>query len=382
MTTNDFIQKAVSIHGDKYDYSYVNYINAKTKVKIICPIHGLFEQTPNNHLYGKCGCPICAGNRKSDLSDFIRKARMVHGDQYDYSKSVYVNSKTPLAIICKKHGSFLQSPVNHLSGKGCPKCAGNVRLMTDEFIQRAISVHGDRYDYSNVIYENNRTPVSIICPIHGVFEQKPYVHLQGCGCPVCGFVQCHENRDSEAAFEHAKVTFLRKYGVSNPMYDFEIRNKHKKIVQSDDVNNKRIQTKREHHSFNTSLPEYRLGKLLESVFGRDDVCRHYKSDEYPFLCDFYIKSRQLYIELNAHWTHGCHWFNDDNLEDLEKLSIWKSKGYVIDTWTVRDVKKREIAKQNHLKYVVFWKCDLSDAKQWISMNCPDGYDWIKEYSWL
>jgi rubrerythrin len=123
-TKDDFIRSARKVHGDKYDYSKVVYKNNKTDVCIICPIHGEFYQTPNSHLKGR-GCPICGGTKKSTKEDFIIKAKQVHGDKYDYSKVVYVNNQIKVCIICPIHGEFYQTPKNHLSGQGCPKCSGN-----------------------------------------------------------------------------------------------------------------------------------------------------------------------------------------------------------------------------------------------------------------
>lgn len=384
MTRDDFIQKAREIHGDKYDYSHVIYTNVKTKVKIICPLHGVFQQTPDKHLHGKCGCPVCAGNKKDTNFSFVKKARAVHGNKYDYSEVCYVNNKTPVNIICRVHGVFQQTPNNHLSGKGCPKCAGNVALTTKEFVEMAREIHGDEYSYDHVVYKNNREPVLITCPVHGDFEQVPYVHLEGSGCPICSLLHRTEHRDSQLAHQKAQLTCLQRYGVTNPMYDTEIRKKHKLIMQSDDVNDRRTQTKRENHTFNVSLPEYRLGILLTSVFGDEDVLHNYKSDLYPFLCDFYIRSRNMYIELNAHWSHGGHWYSES--VDKQVLDKWLSgsQSYknAAHTFSVRDVEKRNVACQNSLNYIVFWKSDLSDVKHWMELGCPDGQDWIKEYSWL
>ena len=120
LTTEKFIEKARKIHDDKYDYSKVEYVNSHRPVKIICKIHGEFEQSPTNHLSGK-GCPICAGKNMT-TEQFIKKARIIHGDRYDYSKVVYINSTTKVCIICPEHGEFWQSPNNHLDGKGCYFC--------------------------------------------------------------------------------------------------------------------------------------------------------------------------------------------------------------------------------------------------------------------
>jgi superfamily II DNA or RNA helicase len=189
MTTEEFIAKARKVHGDKYDYSKVEYKGSKEKVCIICPEHGDFWQLPSNHLKC-CGCPECGGNVKMTTSDFIAKARDIHGNKYDYSKVNYVNADTKVCIICPEHGAFLQTPSNHLLGKGCSKCgiennANKKRLSTEDFIRRAIETHGNKYDYSKVEYVDSQTPVCIVCPEHGEFWQVPTIHWNGAQCPKC-----------------------------------------------------------------------------------------------------------------------------------------------------------------------------------------------------
>ena len=129
-TKDEFIREARKVHGDKYDYSKVKYKNANTNIIIICPIHGDFPQTPNQHLnYGckKCGFIKTGLSRRSNKEIFIKKARKLHGDKYDYSKVNYVNERTEIIIICPIHSDFPQTPHNHLGGQGCPKCNDNFK---------------------------------------------------------------------------------------------------------------------------------------------------------------------------------------------------------------------------------------------------------------
>jgi len=181
LTTEEFIRRAKEIHGDKYDYSKVEYVDFRTKVCIICPEHGEFWQAPKGHLNGQ-GCSKCAGMNKT-TEEWIEEARKIHGDKYDYSKVNYVNSYTKVCIICPEHGEFWQIPKGHLDGCGCSKCSK--RLTTEEFIRRAREVHGDKYDYSKAEYVDSKTKVCIICPEHGEFWQTPSNHLNGRGCPYC-----------------------------------------------------------------------------------------------------------------------------------------------------------------------------------------------------
>jgi hypothetical protein len=189
-TKEEFIAKAKLVHGDKYDYSKVEYVGALTKVCIICPKHGEFCQEANSHLRGQ-GCPKCKYEKQTCTTDeFIAKAKKIHGDKYDYSKVEYVNDRTKVCIICPKHGEFWQTPNSHLNGYGCSKCAYEVKgkrrsFSKEEFIKKTRKVHGDKYDYSKVNYVNNYTKVCIICPEHGEFWQTPSAHLRGQGCPKC-----------------------------------------------------------------------------------------------------------------------------------------------------------------------------------------------------
>lgn len=189
ITTNEFINKANEIHKNKYIYSNVEYINSKTKICIICLIHGEFWQVPSKHLMGQ-GCPKCSGRYKT-TEEFIKEACYVHNNKYNYSKVCYVKAKEKVCIICPEHGEFWQTPLDHLNNHGCAKCYLNIinkdkLLNTEEFIKKSISVHGDKYDYSNTNYTKSKNKICIICPIHGEFWQKPNDHLnKRVGCQKC-----------------------------------------------------------------------------------------------------------------------------------------------------------------------------------------------------
>ena len=185
LTIEEFIEKAKIIHGDKYDYSKVEYVNSMVKVCIICPIHGEFFVKPNDHIHKKCGCVKCSGRYLSNKEAFVEKARLIYGDKYDYSKVNYINNKTKVCIICPIHGEFWQRPNDHLSGYSCNRCVNNYKLSTEEFIEKAKLVHGNKFDYSKVEYNGAKEKVCIICPIHGEFWQIPNNHLNSSGCPIC-----------------------------------------------------------------------------------------------------------------------------------------------------------------------------------------------------
>jgi len=193
ITTEDFVLRSNKIHGNKYDYSKVNYINNYTKIIIICSVHGEFHQTPGNHLnYGckKCGEERSRNSCRSNKNEFIEKARKIHGDKYDYSNVSYINSSNKITIICPIHGEFEQYTGGHLYGYGCKKCAvigrkQNEPKTLEKFIEDSRKIHGDKYDYSNVSYVDSNTKVEIICSKHGKFWQKPAGHLNGKGCLEC-----------------------------------------------------------------------------------------------------------------------------------------------------------------------------------------------------
>ena len=224
-----FISKANIIHNNFYDYSKVKYINIKTKIKIICPIHGEFEQSPNNHL--QRGCKKCnhpnlnIPDFSKDLqSDFISKANIIHNNFYDYSKVKYINIKTKIKIICPIHGEFEQSPNNHLSGHGCKKCGLEKRKLNEvEFIKKCKIKHNNLYDYSKVKYINSSSKIKIICPIHGEFEQVAGSHLFGDGCKKCAILKNgilkYKNRKTTLYFIYFPKFNIYKVGLTRKDID-------------------------------------------------------------------------------------------------------------------------------------------------------------------
>lgn len=187
MNKEEFITKATNTHSGFYDYSKVEYVNTNIKVCIICPEHGEFWQTPKNHLNGQ-NCPKCAIEKKRGTTEaFIDKAKKVHGEKYDYSKVKYVDSKTKVQIICKKHGAFIQRPDIHLSGSTCPHCAREEKLNTlDYYIQLSKEKHGDKYDFCNSVYSGCNNDIEVRCKECGnIFYASPISLIKGVGCRMC-----------------------------------------------------------------------------------------------------------------------------------------------------------------------------------------------------
>ena len=213
-STGDFVKKAILVHGQKYDYSMVEYETNKSRVSITCKIcNHRFVQSAASHLAGH-GCPECSTKyKKKSKKQFIADAMGVHGDRYDYSLVVYESNKDIIDIVCKKHNSiFQQQALSHLRGSGCPACGGVKRYNTDTFKLAAIEIHGKKYDYSEVVYKNNKTPVRIVCPKHGVFELRPFDHIiDRNGCGKCGG---HGQSTEEAVKQLQEVHGKYRYDYS------------------------------------------------------------------------------------------------------------------------------------------------------------------------
>ena len=228
MDKDEFIMKAKEKHGDKYDYSKAEYINSYRKVTIVCPIHGEFKVSPINHING-AGCPKCSledFNNKRHVSneEYIERAIAKHGDKYDYSLTHYVSHKIPVKIICPKHGIFEQLPYVHLAGSGCPECrkenmGKGRRLSFEDFSLRVRKVWGERYDLSKVEYVNNVTPVTVICPDHGEFNIEPTDLFDGRGCPKCKKGRQRLKIETlEDFIMRGKELYGEKYGYDKTMY--------------------------------------------------------------------------------------------------------------------------------------------------------------------
>lgn len=158
-------------------------------------------------------------SKKKTLNEFIEEAHSIHDHKYNYSKAEYVDNRTPICIICPEHGEFWQTPSKHLAGQGCPKCSKTLKGNSISFVQKAIAVHGNKYDYSKVEYVNNKTKVCIICPEHGEFWQDPHNHLKGKGCPMCGKeIKKPHKYTTETFIKKAEETHSIKYDYSETSY--------------------------------------------------------------------------------------------------------------------------------------------------------------------
>lgn len=213
MTQEEYFKRVNEIHNGKYNYKS-EYMGMDKNILVVCPIHGEFSINASRHLHLKQGCKYCSHQSyPSTIESFSEKANLKHNFKYDYRKSIYVNNKTKLEIICPIHGSFWMRPDDHLHGHGCKKCAKIInankqRFTKEKFETLSRTVHGNKYAYNDVEYIDYNTKIKIICPIHGEFWQTPDNHLHGHGCPHCNSSKL-EGTISNALKEN-KISFIRQ----------------------------------------------------------------------------------------------------------------------------------------------------------------------------
>ena len=397
ITTDEFIEKAKNVHGDKYDYSKVRYNNSKEKVIIICPKHGDFLQRPNSHLNGS-GCPYCCDfNHKYTKDDFIEKARKVHGDKYDYSKVEYINNSTKVCIICPEHGEFWIKPSNHLYGQGCFKCyhdsrKNKLKYNNQEIINKFKTIHGDRYDYSRVNYQGISVPVSIICPEHGEYLQIPSSHLQGNGCPKCGAMKSGKCKrlTTEEFIEKAKNIHGDKYDYSKVVYvDYNtpviiICEKHGEFLQTPDAHlqGKGCQSCSIRHS---SYEE----DIINFIQNNIDTTIEINSRKIipPLELDIFLPEKNIAIEINGIRWHSEEFGKDKNyhlnkLNECNKKNIKLIQIFEDELFLYKDIvmsKLSHLLKLDNNKDKIYGRlinvCEIENniAKQFLNENHIQGF---------
>lgn len=325
INTEDFIQKAKEIHGDKYDYSEFTYTKMKNKSTIICPLHGKFEQSPSQHLTRKCGCSKCKWLKRNQTC--LEK----YGVENPFASQEIITSEIKFkAKNNREQNNLIKYGVKNVS---------SLPWIRKKIIQTNLEHFGVPY-YSQT--------------------QESKQHLR-------------QLISSEECQEKTKQTNLIKYGVTCTYNLEKARQQLHKSLNSEEYKIKRklisenvylkgFETRRKNHSLNTSKFEKEFYKRLLDVYEENDIFCNYKSEQYPYHCDFYISSKKQYIELNIHWSHGQHIFNPNSQDDINKLQIWQEKANAghkayqgaIRVWTVTDITKIQTAQNNNLNYVTLW----------------------------
>ena len=345
--TEWFIQKAREVHGDKYDYSKSHYVNYDTKIEIICPKHGSFWQLVGNHLKGK-NCPLCTGRVLYTTESFIKKAKEKWGDKFDYSEFEYKGNKIKSCIKTKDGKRFWQTPNNHLAGCDCSLR----KVDTKEFINRAKTVHGNKYDYSKVHYKGMNKPISIICPIHGEFQQIPSNHLAGKGCMQCAIIATHSHQrlSMDEFLEKAHAIFGGKYDYSKVNYI----NNEKKICIICPEHGEFWQSPSSHlqsHGCPICGKHYRKGEYalldyLKEQFPSEVIVSSFRDKSILKMqeLDIYLQNRKIAIEYQG----GQHFqpvdFGGYGKEKAETLFLENRQ---------RDIKKQIICKKQGITLLYF-----------------------------
>lgn len=185
MDRDKFIERSKAKFGDRFTYDKVQYHSVFTPVIITCREHGDFSQKPASHWAGSGGCPVCS-SKINNFDNFMVKAHHLYGDKYTYSEESYQSQTTKMVITCTIHNhTFAQSPTRHLGGfEGCSRCQGFV-VDLDSLKEKSKAL-GFKWEYPRSEYKDTRTPITVTCPDHGDFSQTPHDLLSGrVACSKC-----------------------------------------------------------------------------------------------------------------------------------------------------------------------------------------------------
>lgn len=229
-TTEEFKVFLKAVHGDKYDYSKLIYVDSSVKIEVVCKEHDSFWISPKDHKQGagciKCSSAVRGFNKRTTPEDFLKKFQSVFGESLTCDHTQYTTNSTKVIVNCTEHGDFTALPSNLLAGKGCKHCGfkkrGNsLRSNTETFIEKALIVFGNKYDYSNVDYTTNYEKIEIVCKDHGSFWMQPNNHLMGKGCSACqsyGY-----NKGKPGTFYILVSDNLIKVGITNREVNLRVR---------------------------------------------------------------------------------------------------------------------------------------------------------------
>ena len=363
LTKEDFVNRANEIHSHKYDYSKFEYINAITKSIIICPIQGEFMQSSNVHLRG-VGCPKCVvhkSTKKLSKEDILFKAEQIHGDKYEYDLGNFINSSSKIRIYCKKHNNWFEQTIrNHLRGQGCPICASDnkrslMSITKEEFIERANKRHKNKFNYSKVEFKNNKDIITIICPIHGEFNQRVDEHLKGRGCAKCNGLY----RTTEEFIELAKAVHNERYDYSMVEY---INSEHKITIKCNQCGNI-FEQKPFSHLQGHGCPYCRQSRLeleVEDILISNNI-EYERQKKFDWLgkltLDFYLPKYNIAIE-----CQGDQHFNNSRCFGNKELN---------DVIIKRDKRKYQLCNNNGVDIIYYTNIKRVDETEYIGLLYKD-----------
>ena len=285
-STDELKEILLKVHGDRYDYSELDYKGRTKLIKIGCKLHGFFTQTASNHLQGK-GCATCAGisrgiNRKLNEEDVIKEMSIKHNNIYDYSKFRYTKSTDKSVIICKLHGEFLQSHNIHRKGVGCPSCGleiarAKISKTTEDLIKSSDILFNGKFIFDKSEYICRFCEIIITCPQHGDFKTAQGNHLTSKhGCEKCANACMGEN---------APGWSYSKWGQSGKT--------------SDNFDSFKVYIIR---CWNEEEEFFKIGKTYTTIklrYGRKkempynfEVCKTISSNDYKFICELEEKLKK------------------------------------------------------------------------------------------
>lgn len=356
-----YIDRSIKKHGSKYDYTPTIFLTAKLKVKILCLIHGIFEQRAHSHF--SMGCKKCGNiqgieklkgrtvvDKLSKMTEeiFLERSNKFHSNKYSYDDVEYDGYNTEVIIGCPKHGKFKQSPKNHLKG-GCRDCANELlsesrRMDRDEYVKNATEVHNGKYTYGEIIYEDERAYINVICPDHGKFVQYCQSHLRGHGCPECGFIITGSAR--RLPKEEVIKRFIIMHGNRYEYLDFEYTTVENQISIKCKKHGTFLQTVREHMSGSgckkCKMPhgEQMINNYLTQLNIKFSDQKQFPGCRYilPLSYDFYVDDYNLCIEYNG----------EQHYKIVELYG--GEKDYKIRI--IRDNIKKEYAKNNNINLLI------------------------------
>jgi len=332
----NFIERATQIHGPKYDYSKSIYVSNIIPLKIICDMHGEFEQKPQVHLRGS-GCKKCHYESLFLTTDqFIERSKIKHNNLYNYENTIYTGSDKKVIITCEIHGEFEQFPADHLNGSGCKLCAHSVKYSTDDFIKKSKEIHGNKYNYDNSTYVRNNYKTEIICNQHGSFMQTPKAHMNGSGCSLCGHEMSNRKstKNTSQFIEESNKIHNNKYNYTETEYThstdklFVECEKHGKFST---IANNHLQghgcpvcAKQNFRS----KPEFEIKEFLESFDVEVKHTYYLNGTE----LDLYIPSYNLAIEFDGLFYHSSGSVDTDAViskKHIKKTELCEANGITL-----------------------------------------------------